>query len=92
MDLMFIKSTLRSNYTSLQNRMTTLSTMARQQQDSRHLLKGVIDIFFTSCRGLIAITIALTILLVDSLMVAMFGLVILLEKLLAKIMPDGEKE
>ena len=50
---MSIKSTLQSNYTSLQNRMTTLSTMVRQQRDSKHLLNGVIDIFFTSCRGLI---------------------------------------
>ena len=89
---MSIKSTLQSNFTSLQNRMTTLSTMVRQQRDSKHLLNGVIDIFFTSCRGLIAITIALIILLVDSLMVAMFGLVMLLEKLVTIIMPDGKKE
>ena len=89
---MSIKSTLQSSFTSLQNRMTTLSTMARQQRDSKHLLNGVIDIFFTSCRGLIAITIALIILLVDSLMVIMFGLVMLLEKLLVKIMTSGENE
>ena len=89
---MSIKSTLQSSFTSLQNRMTTLSTMVRQQRDSKHLLKGVIDIFFTSCRGLIAITIALIILLVDSLMVIMFGLVMLLEKLLVKIMTNGENE
>ena len=92
MDLMSIKSILRSNYTSLVNHMTTLSTMVRQQRDWQHSLNAVIDIFFTSCRGLIVITIALTILLLDSLMIVMFGLVMWLEKLVTIIMPDGKNE
>ena len=48
--------------------------------------------FFISCRGLIVITIALIILLLDSLMIVMFGLVMWLEKLVTIIMPDGKNE
>tara|TARA_B110000285_G_scaffold232631_1_gene304118 strand:- start:15 stop:293 length:279 start_codon:yes stop_codon:yes gene_type:complete len=92
MDLMSIKSTLQSNYTSLRNRMTTSSTMGKLLQDLTPLLKGVIDTFFTSCLGLIQVMIVLTILLLDLLIAIQFGLVMWLESLVKKITPDGKKE
>ena len=94
MDLKYIKSTLQSNFTSqVKTRVMTITdTLEKQQQGWPHLLKDGIDIFFTSCRELIAIIISLTILSVILFLILICGLGILLVNLVTKIINRGREE
>ena len=94
MDLKFIKSIWQSNYI-LQVRtrvMTTINTMAEQQQGWILSLKEGISIFFTSLVELIAIAMSLIILLVILLATLICGLGISLAGQVKKITNHGQKE
>ena len=94
MDLKYIKSIWQSNYI-LQVRtrvMTTINTMAEQQQGWKHSLKEGISIFFTSLVELIAIAMSLIILLVILLATLICGLGISLAGQVKKITNRGQRE
>ena len=94
MDLKFIKSIWQSNYI-LQVKarvMTTINTMAAQQQGWILSLKEGTSIFFTSLVELIAIAMSLIILSVILLATLICGLGISLAGQVKKIINRGQRE
>ncbi len=94
MDLKFIKSIWQSNYISqVRTRvMTTINTMAEQQQGWKHSLKEGIGIFFTSLVELIAIMMSLIILSVILFLTLIFGLGISLAEQVTITINRGRKK
>ena len=93
MDLKFIKYIWQSNYISqVKTRvMTSINTMAEQQQGWKHSLKEGTSIFFTSLVELIAIAMSLIILSVILFLILICGLGILLVNLVTKIINHGRE-
>ena len=94
MDLKFIKSIWQSNYI-LQVKarvMTTINTMAEQQQGWKHSLKEGIGIFFTSLVELTAIVMSQIILLVILFLTLIFGLGISLVDQVKITIKRGQKK
>ena len=94
MDLKFIKYIWQSNYIlQVKTRvMTSINTMARQQQGWKVSLKEGISIFFTSLVELIAIAMSLIILSVILFLTLICGLGISLANLVMKTTNHGQKE
>ena len=94
MDLKFIKYIWQSNYISqVKTRvMTSINTMAEQQQGWKHSLKEGTSIFFTSLVELIAIAMSLIILSVILLATLICGLGISLAGQVKKITNRGQRE
>ena len=94
MDLKFIKYIWQSNYIlQVKTRvMTSINTMARQQQGWKVSLKEGISIFFTSLVELIAIAMSLIILSVILFLTLICGLGISLANLVTKTTNHGQKE
>tara|TARA_Y100000994_G_scaffold233229_1_gene221105 strand:+ start:187 stop:471 length:285 start_codon:yes stop_codon:yes gene_type:complete len=94
MDLKFIKYIWQSNYIlQVKTRvMTSINTMARQQQGWKVSLKEGISIFFTSLVELIAIAMSLIILSVILFLTLICGLGISLAGQVMKIINRGQKE